>query len=217
MKHTKTLALVGATFIGSTMAVAALADTPMIREVAHMATDTAPKRVINNAEARLSTDADGATMTMKTAELTPGHVTTAWWVIVTRPELCETSPCEAEDIIGRAERVGTQIIYADGAVNSPEGKARFAGFLPSGSVEAGWYDQALDNPTKMEVHLVLNDHGPLIPEIAASMLTTYRGGCSDESLPPPFPASAKADGVPGPNTCQLIQAAIFMQDGKASN
>jgi hypothetical protein len=44
------------------------------------------------------------------------------------------------------------------------------------------------------------------------MLNTYRGGCSDDSLPPPFPDSAKADGEAGPNACRLIQDAVFMQD-----
>ncbi len=72
-------------------------------------------------------------------------------------------------------------------------------------------------PTGAKIHLVLNDHGRLHPEIAALMLTSYRGGCSDGSLPPPFPASAKADGVPGPNACVLIQDAIFQQDRAKTN
>jgi hypothetical protein len=44
------------------------------------------------------------------------------------------------------------------------------------------------------------------------MLNTYRGGCSDESLPPPFPDTAKSDGEPGPNTCRLVQFTVFQQD-----
>jgi len=43
------------------------------------------------------------------------------------------------------------------------------------------------------------------------MLNTYRSGCTDESLPASFPDTAKADGEPGPNTCALVQAAVFQQ------
>ncbi|WP_434053923.1 MAG: hypothetical protein RDA78_03200 [Roseibium sp.] len=186
------------------------ADGAMVaRTVEHMATAEQPAKPIKGSEARLSRTASGATMTLRTAELVPGHVTTAWWVIMTRPENCSATPCTAEDVIGRAAEVGTQIVYADGAVNAPDGHAEFAAYLPAGSVFGGWYDQSFDAPQESEIHLVLNDHGPLIPDIAAAMLTSYRGGCRDDSLPPPFPDTAKADGTVGPNACRLIQDAIF--------
>lgn len=118
-------------------------------------------------------------------------------------------------MIGRAQEVGTQIVYADGAVNGPDGDAIFVAYLPRGAVRGGWYDQDFRDPTSAEIHLVLNDHGPLIPEIATSMRTSYRGGCRDDSLPPPFPPSAKADGAPGANRCALIQDAIFPANGGA--
>lgn len=183
----------------------------LVRHVETMATDTNPARPIEGAEARLMTSAGGATMIMATSDLVPGNVTTAWWVVMTRPEKCKTTPCSPEDVIGGADRVGTQIVYADGVVNAPDGTATFSAHLPSGPVQNGWYDQEFGDPTAAEIHLVLNDHGPLVPEIAASMLTSYRGGCHDDSLPPPFPDTAKADGVPGPNACRLIQDAIFVQ------
>jgi hypothetical protein len=41
------------------------------------------------------------------------------------------------------------------------------------------------------------------------MIQTYRAGCTDSSIPGIFPASARADGTPGPNTCQLYQMAAF--------
>jgi hypothetical protein len=183
----------------------------LTRDVEHMASDTTPAKPIDGTTATLMTTNDGATMTMATAELPPGHVTTAWWVLITKPEACEAKPCSAEDVIGRADKVGTQIVYADGAVNSDKGTASFTGFLPKGEVQGGWYPVRFDNPTDAEIHLVLNDHGPLIPDLASPMLTSYRGGCSDESLPPPFPDTAKADGPVGPNTCMLVQDAIFVQ------
>jgi hypothetical protein len=184
----------------------------MTSHVEHMATETTLVRLITGSEATLMTSPQGATMMMSTSELTPGHVTTAWWVIMTKPMLCEAKPCSPKDVIGRAGIVGTQIVYADGVVNNPDGTATFAAHLPSGPVKSGWYDQNFQNPTEAEIHLVLNDHGPLVPEITASMLTSYRGGCRDDSLPPPFPNTAKTDGTPGPNGCLLIQDSIFIQD-----
>ncbi|MFK7882256.1 hypothetical protein [Roseobacter sp.] len=177
----------------------------------HMATETQPAQPIADTIAKLEANSRGVRMSVYTRELVPGHVTTAWWVIMTIPEACYATPCPAEDVIGRADEVGTQIVYADGAINAADGTASFAAYLPAGAVPNGWYDQDVPDPRKAEIHLVLNDHGPLIEEIAASMLTSYRGGCSDESLPPPFPASAKSDGIAGPNQCALIQDAIFVQ------
>lgn len=179
------------------------------RHVEHMATDTKPAISIPQSVAHLMTDRHGAAMTMHTAELAPGHVTTAWWVIMNQPDRCESRPCSAKDVIERSDEVGTQIVYADGAVNNMDGTASFTGYLASGKVPNGWYEREFKDPESAEIHLVLNDHGPLIPSLAASMLTSYRGGCRDDSLPPPFPSSAKADGVSGPNTCRLIQDAIF--------
>ncbi len=185
--------------------------TEMSHPVEHMATETTPARIIEGTKAIIRTDHAGALMTLHTRDLAPGHVTTAWWVIVNAFDQCSSTPCTPQEVIGRASEVGTQIVYADGAVNSPDGTASFTAYLPKGEVRNGWYAQDFGDPEHAEIHLVLNDHGPLIPAIAASMLTSYRGGCSDDSLPPPFPNSAKTDGLPGPNQCRLIQDAIFIQ------
>ncbi|MEL7526253.1 MAG: hypothetical protein AAFN16_10810 [Pseudomonadota bacterium] len=201
------LATAGLTVIAT--ATHATEGTMVSRTVEHMATAEQPAKPIKGSQARLSRTAGGATMTLRTSDLVPGNVTTAWWVIMTRPENCSAAPCTAEDVIGRAAEVGTQIVYADGVVNAPDGSADFAAYLPAGSVSGGWYAQRFDRPETSEIHLVLNDHGPLLPDIAASMLTSYRGGCRDDSLPPPFPDTAKADGTAGPNACRLIQDAIF--------
>jgi hypothetical protein len=60
-----------------------------------------------------------------------------------------------------------------------------------------------------EIQLVLNDHGAKLPAYMPEMTHTYRAGCTDASLPGIFPNSAKADGTPGPNACQLYQVAAF--------
>ena len=177
----------------------------------------APARPIEGAQATLMTSQAGAAMALDSSGLTPGHAVTVWWVIITDPALCEGVPCTGNDVLKRTEIVSPVVTFADGAIVDASGAVSFSGFLASGAVAGNWFGNRLDDPTTAEVHLVLNDHGPLIPDIAASMLTSYRGGCRDDGLPDAFPATAKADGTPGPNACQLLQHAIFPRPAAETN
>ncbi|MGH2592273.1 MAG: hypothetical protein ACRDGG_02035, partial [Anaerolineae bacterium] len=78
-------------------------------------------------------------------------------------------------------------------------------------VPGGWFGNGFTNPRGAEIHLVLHDHGPMIPELVANQISTLRGGCTDASVPAAYPPIAKADGIPGPNTCRLVQFAVFQQ------
>jgi hypothetical protein len=170
---------------------------------------------VEDAHAELLTTDEGATMTFRTTDLQPGNVYTAWWVVINDPNACADSPCVPSDILSRPDAVHMEVTYADGILVEEDGQGQFAGYLATGSVPEAWYDHGFTNPRRAEIHIVINDHGPLIPEMATTMLTSYRGGCTDESLPPPFPSTAKADGEPGPNTCRLVQDAIFQQQEQA--
>jgi len=167
---------------------------------------------IAGGSATIFTSEEGATVWMHTVGLTPGNVYTAWWVIANNPDACEADPCSAADLVGKAADALTEVTNADGVLVGEDGEANFAAHLPAGDVENNpWFGNGFTNPTGAEIHLVINDHGPLIPEMAEMMLNTYRTGCTDESLPASFPDTAKADGEPGPNTCALVQAAVFQQ------
>ena len=146
-----------------------------------------------------------------TVGLEPGNVYTAWWVLANNPEVCEADPCSGGDFIGKAVEAETVVTYADGVIVDESGEAHFASFLPAGEVtDDPWFPGTeFANPTGAEIHLVINSHGPLIPEKAGEMPNSYRAGCTDDSLPPPFPDTAKADGEAGPNDCALVQAAVY--------
>lgn len=175
----------------------------------HAQSGTGP---VEGAYATLNTNANGASFTFHATRLNPGHVYTVWFVAINAPENCATSPCTAAaDVLGNTEGVQANITYGAGHVVGASGQATFAGFIPAGAMPDGWFDNGFSNPLGAEIHLVLNDHGPMIPGLVSNMLHTYRGGCTDASLPPPFPPTAKADGIPGPNTCRLYQVAIFEQ------
>ncbi len=169
-------------------------------------------RVIEGAVATIMTNEAGASMSLSTDELINGHVYTAWWVIVNNPAACENSPCTPGDILGLSDAVQSEVTQADSLVMDDEAPMKFASYLPVGDVDNGWIGNGFTNPLGAEIHIVINDHGPVIADQIGNMLNTYRGGCTDESLPPPFPDTAKADGAPGPNTCRLVQDAILIQE-----
>ena len=166
---------------------------------------------IDGATAHIVRSDDGALVEMHTVGLEPGDVHTAWWVLANNPEFCEDDPCSAGDLLGKAVEAETVITFADSVIVGENGEARFASFLPAGEVmDDPWFPgTAFSNPTGAEIHLVINSHGPLIPEMAGKMLNSYRSGCTDDSLPPPFPDTAKADGEAGPIACALVQGAVF--------
>lgn len=165
---------------------------------------------VEGATAHIVRSAEGVTVQMHTMNLEPGNVYTAWWVLANNPDVCEASPCSGADFVGKAAEAQTEVAYADGVIVGESGEAHFAAYLPVGEVtDDPWFGNGFTNPTGAEIHLVINSHGPLIPERAGEMLNTYRAGCTDESLPAPFPDTAKADGEAGPNACALVQAAVF--------
>jgi hypothetical protein len=167
-------------------------------------------QVGDGATAQLVRTENGISYSIRTEGLRAGHAYTLWVVVINNPAACTVIPCSPPvDIIG-SPATNSQVIYGGGHVVGGDGQAGFGGHLSTGPLPEGWLaNRGLDNPLGAEVHLVLNDHGPVLTEFMPEMIQTYRAGCTDASLPGFFPASAKADGTPGPNTCRLWQVAIF--------
>ena len=164
---------------------------------------------VPGATAELVRNATGISYRLSSPSLLPGHAYTLWLVVVNNPAACAATPCTAGEITQKAA-TRAQVRWAAGTVVGASGHGTFAGAVREGAL-SGWLpDRALESSMGAEVHLVVNDHGPMIPEFMPGMIQTYRGGCSNSSpFPPPFPATALADGEPGPNTCLLYQAAVF--------
>jgi hypothetical protein len=164
---------------------------------------------VDGASAQLVRNSNGISFHISTNSLTPGNAYTLWLVVVNNPAACSAHPCTAADIT-RNPATHAQVRYAAGTVAGESGRATLSGAIQEGPL-SGWLpDRALEDARHGEIHLVVNDHGPMIPEYMPGMIQTYRGGCRDGSpFPPPFPATALADGEPGPNTCLLYQAAVF--------
>lgn len=164
---------------------------------------------VAGASARLVRTGEGVTFTFNARELNPGHVYTIWFIVVNDPHACATAPCTAADIILNPGGVDSDVTYGAGHVAGSSGQASFSGHISAGDLPGSWFGNGFSNPRGGEIHLTLNDHGPLIPHLADNMIHSYRGGCTGESLPQIFPETAFADGIPGPNECRLYQSAVF--------
>ena len=169
-------------------------------------------RILEDASATVITSEEGLFALLKTTELEENHVYTMWVVIVNNPEACDNSPCTPADVLGKTDEVQAEATWGDSMIYTEDARMEFTAYVPAGDVHEPWFGHGLSDPLGAEIHIVVNDHGEVIPELAASMLNTYRGGCTDESLPPPFPESATSDGEAGPNQCRLIQDAIIIQE-----
>lgn len=171
---------------------------------------------VEGASATLVTTSAGASVRIRTSRLNPGHAYTLWWVVINNPAECVDfpAPCRPNpDVLVNSARTQSQILFAAGHAVGEAGGSTFAAHLPSGPIDNGWLgDQGFTNPRGAEIHVVLNDHGPALAAHMPDMIRTNRGGCSDASpFPSLFPATALADGEPGPNICLLYQSAVFQQ------
>ena len=171
---------------------------------------------VQGAGARISRDADGMFVSVETTGLTPGNVHTLWFVVINDPASCETEPCTGKDVLKRSDIVQSDVGYAGGVIVGDDGAARFAWRQDEGPLSGGWFGAGLANVAGSEIHLVINDHGPVIEGRTAEMLGTYRDGCRDDSIPAPMPATARVQGEPGPNTCRLMQFTIFAPEVPSS-
>lgn len=165
----------------------------------------------NSAQASLFRSTNGIRYRFDTTDLVPGNAYTMWLVVVNDPASCDATPCAAPQIITDPAVDGQVTWGQDGEVARNNGTARFNARIDAGPLLDGWIQvQGLDDPMGAEIHLIVNDHGPVIQDMRREMLRTYRAGCADTSpFPAFFPATALADGDPGPNTCRLYQAAVF--------
>lgn len=161
------------------------------------------------ATATLVRTANSVTLLYDATELVPGNIYTAWWMIANEPDACESTPCSAPDIIGNPDGVHSDVGNAGGQIADEAGHAEFRATLSAGDPLDNWFGYGFPDPTAAQIHVVLHDHGPPVDGLVEEMLGTFRGGCTDESLPAIFPPTAYADGTPGPNECIHYQFTIF--------
>lgn len=151
----------------------------------------------------------GAAMAIKSSGLPPGDVVTVWWVAIQNPEVCAGEVCTPVETMVDGANSDSVVTLAASGVVAKDGTISLASFLPAGDVDGNFFDTVFHSPETAEYHLPIHNHGPLDPEIAEDMLTSFRAGCSDESLPEYYPQSALSDGAQGNFDCKTVQVAEF--------
>ena len=140
---------------------------------------------------------NGVSMTLHTSGLTPGDVVTVWWVIFNAPENCSDGACGENDIfipddagevivgengpemnMPQIDAAQISVLGATGNLIGDSGEGHFSAWLGVGEVPGVVFGPALQNPSGAEIHLVLQDHGPMQPDLFDTQITTFHGGCA---------------------------------------
>lgn len=158
----------------------------------------------------LERGAFGVAMAIKSSGLTPGDVVTVWWVAIQNPGICAANPCTPIETMAENTGSDSVVSLAASGIVSDDGTIALAGFLPKGEVEGNFFDTTFHSPESAEFHLPIHNHGPLDPSIIDEMLTSFRAGCTDESLPKYYPQTALSDGAIGNFDCKTVQVASFL-------
>lgn len=151
----------------------------------------------------------GVAMAIKSSGLTPGDVVTVWWVAIQNYQVCEAIPCTPIETMSEGTDSDSVVTLAASGVVAEDGTISLASYLPKGKVEGNFFDTTFHSPETAEYHLPIHNHGPLDPNIAEEMLTSFRAGCTDESLPEYYPQTALSDGAKGNFSCKTVQVAAF--------
>ena len=141
----------------------------------------------------------GVLMTLHTSGLNPGHVVTVWWVVFNEPSMCSDGACGENDIfipdeagnviIGdtgpqmNMDQIGAAQISVLGATGNliPEsGEGHYSAWLGEGESPVAVFGPGLIDAQLAEIHLVLQDHGEMNPDLFDTQITTFHGGCDAE-------------------------------------
>ncbi len=185
-----------------------------------MVSDTSPVQLFSDASevegawSTLTRYENGVAMTLHTSGLTPGNVVTAWWVIFNAPENCSDGACGENDIfipdeagevivgengpelnMEQIEAAQISVLGATGNLIPDNGEGHFAAWLGVGEAPGVLFGPALQNASGAEIHLILQDHGPMQEDAFDTQITTFQGGCD-----PAFPNEP----------CQDVQFAMHL-------
>jgi hypothetical protein len=182
--------------------------------------------LIEGASAHVVRTRNGVNFRVNTNSLMPGHAYTLWVVIFNEPDKCLTAPdtCTPADLFHPGAK--PDMLYGAGVIAGGSGTATLAGRTRvgdvSGSVQApaGLLSYGLIDPGGAEFHLVVHDHGPVIPEFMPDMIQSLAGGCTDAGIPAQGEPSPWNDyalspeyggefGRLGPNACLSVQYSIL--------
>jgi hypothetical protein len=141
--------------------------------------------VIEGASSTLRRSPNGISWTFKTNELQAGHAYTLWVVAFNNPDAC-VDGCGLDDL-ARPD-VATTLAFGGGHVVGPSQSATFSGHLREGDASGfpldspfagvvGGEHLGLVDAAIAEIHLVIRDHGEVIPGRVSEQIGTFSGAC----------------------------------------
>lgn len=146
-----------------------------------------PGHAIDGASGTARVNKHGATISVHTTGLEPGHAYTMWVVYFNDQRQCEGG-CGDDDF----GNTGAGVVFGNGHVAGGSGKATFSARLHTGDgsdvlgpppppFAVAPYEASPHN----EFHIVIRSHGPKIPGQVSQQISTFGGGCQTEVGPPP--------------------------------
>jgi hypothetical protein len=148
--------------------------------------------VVPYAGARLARTDGGVSGSILSVGLPGDHAYTVWWVVFNDPSGC-VAGCGLDDVLAAVGPTANDnpanigVFYAAGHYVGVHGTGGFGASLREGDtsycVPAGDGPfSALCNPLvdahTADVHLVVRDHGPMIPGQLKAQISSFTGGCS---------------------------------------
>ncbi|MEX0761238.1 MAG: hypothetical protein WD333_02180 [Dehalococcoidia bacterium] len=169
---------------------------------------------VESAKATLVRSKSGVTTTLNTDQLDANTGYTMWWVIFNDPRECENpipglTTCGESDLLlfGGKPEINSSVLFAAGNVVGGTGLVSFGayleeGVLPTGNGQVTWGPGLVD-AKRAEIHLVVRSHGPVVPDIEEAQISSFGGGCTEETDP-------SGTGPAGSFACVDHQFAVFV-------
>jgi len=114
-----------------------------------------------------------------TSGLAPNAAYTLWWVVFNNPAAC-VGGCGADDV--ERPEVHASVINAAGFVTGTDRTANVTAHLEAGAPVEGievLVGSGLErgHGFRAEIHLVVRNHGPILPGRVAEQISRFLGGC----------------------------------------
>jgi hypothetical protein len=103
----------------------------------------------------------------------PEGTYTVWWVIWNDPGECAAVPCGLGDLFVPGNDLG---FATGGLVSSRNGKLHVASGLSVDDLTNMLLGVGLTDPHAAEIHMVVQWHGPIVPEVVHEQLQSPPGG-----------------------------------------
>ena len=134
---------------------------------------------VDGSSAQLHRTKSSVAGVIHTNDLDPGAYT-VWWVVWNDPSVC-SGGCGLDDLF----KPGVFLGRATGKVVGGSGIGNFGASLSVGDISEALAPifsnggEGLTDPLSAEVHMIVRNHGPVVPANMPAQIDSFGGGCAD--------------------------------------